>query len=109
MPYGKSIELLESADRRAGGTGPAKQTAFPSPAVASMNLQDLSGGAVLTVSIEHSVDGNTWTPVGSFPARSAPWSADEVMLNFTPSPASRLRAVWTLPGGSAKFQVDVRP
>ncbi len=100
--------LAASAARTASGnTGPVPGWGPAKTLRAQLNVTAVSGTSpTLDVVLEDTIDGTNWNVIGTFAQRVA---AGREVINVTAPFTDRLRARWTVGGGtpSFTFAVDV--
>ncbi len=101
--YGDAVSLLNGTVTANGAGAPVVSGPYSTCRLA-LTVTAVSGGTPsLTVTLETSADGITWTSAGSFPARTTVGSDRRVFTGLD----HFVRAAWTVAGTTPSFTVTV--
>lgn len=112
MPYftasgevsGEPITLIAPGTRTAAGSEGARVAGSNDTARLTLNVTAASGTSpTLTVTVEHSADGSTWTTLGSFTAATAVGTQRKVFSGLD----QYVRGSWTTGGTTPSFTFSV--
>lgn len=99
--------LVQSAARTTSGSSAAVAGYAAATTLRAQLNVTASGGTspTLDVTIEDSLDGTNWNPIGTFTQKIAP---GREVINVTTPFADRVRASWVVAGGGGQtFTFDV--
>ncbi len=101
--YGDAVTLA-SATATAGGNGPTVSSGEWATLRLTLNASAVSGTSPsMTVAVEHSGDGSTWTSLGSFAARTTTGSERKVFTGLD----RYVRCTWAVSGTTPSFTFTV--
>ncbi len=104
--YAEETPVASAARTASGDTGILDGYAGADTIRATLVVTAASGTSpTLNVVIEDTLDGATWSPVGTFAQRTA---AGQETINVTIPFARRLRVRWTIAGTAPSFTFEVR-
>ena len=102
--HGHPAVLAPMGPRTAGGFGPTVVAGDKDTLRLVLDVTAASGATPsLTVTVQHSPDGTTWTTHSSFTARTAPGTERRVL----PGVDNYVRATWAITGTGPSFTFAV--